>query len=178
MTIQQLLEAIAALPEAERRDLLACLRELYGSASAPPPRQMSLDLTEWDGPADYLIVFDGGSQGNPGAGYGSYAIFAGGPGQVARLTFAGQMTNNEAEYHTLLAALRDLLGQLGQEASQASLEVRGDSSLVIEQILGKWKAKDERMRALRDEARGLLNQFKQRRLKLQPRADTVRVLGH
>jgi len=179
MTLQQLLEAIAALPDGERRDLLARLRELYGDVPAQSPRQMALALNEWEGSADYLLVFDGGSQGNPGAGYGSYAIFTGGgPGQVTRVTFEGQMTNNEAEYHTLLSALRDLLAKLGQAASETSLEVRGDSSLVIEQILGRWKAKDERMRTLRDEARGFLNQFKQHRLKLQPRADTVRVLGH
>jgi len=177
MDVQQLLEAIAALPETERRDLLSRLRELYGTT--PPPKQISLALDEWDGPADYLIVFDGGSQGNPGAGYGSYAIFdSGHKGQVQRLSFKGQITNNEAEYHTLIAALRDLQHRLGQRAGQTSVEVRGDSSLVIEQVSGKWKAKDERMRELRDEVRGALNPFKRFRLVQQPREESVRVLGH
>jgi ribonuclease HI len=177
MTLQQILDAIAALPEPERRDLLARLRELYGAA--PAPRQMGLNLEAWSGPADYLIVFDGGSQGNPGPGYGSYALFEGvRPGEVTRLSFPGQLTNNEAEYQTLLAALDDLLGRLGPGAGRATVEVRGDSQLVIEQVSGKWKAKADRMRSLRDDVRARLNQFQRFRLTLQPRDDSVRVLGH
>lgn len=48
MTLQQILEAIAALTDSERRDLLARLRELYGTP--PPARQLGLTLTDWDGP--------------------------------------------------------------------------------------------------------------------------------
>ncbi len=179
MIPQQILEAIAALPDSERSDLLSRLRELYGIPAAPLARQLGLTLANWDGPANYLIVFDGGSQGNPGAGYGSYAIFEGThAGEVTRLSFPDPMTNNEAEYHTLRAALDDLLQRLGAQASEVSLEVRGDSQLIIEQVLGRWKAKDERMRALRDEVRRRLNQFKRHRLAQQPREDSVRVLGH
>ena len=175
--VQQILEAIAALPEAERSDLLSRLRELYGAAS--PGKQLTLGLAEWEGRADCRVVFDGGSQGNPGAGYGSYALFDhGNRGEVTRASFPGALTNNEAEYLILLEALRALLARLGAQAGATTVEVRGDSSLVIEQVRGKWKAKDERMRALRDEARGLLSQFKAVRLVQQPRADTLRVLGH
>lgn len=182
MTIQQLLEAIAALPDSERTDLLARLWALYGPETAPPPaRQMGLGLGagEWSEPADYLVVFDGGSLGNPGQGYGSYALFEGNrPGAAQRLTFPGSLTNNEAEYMTLLAALRALLDRLGDDAEGRTLEVRGDSALVIQQVLGAWKAKDDRMRALRDEVRALLRRFSRWRLVQQPRQDTVRVLGH
>jgi ribonuclease HI len=179
MSVQSLLEAIAQLSDAEREELFARLREIYGAP--PPPRQLGLDLGtgEWTGPADYLIVFDGGSHGNPGPGYGSFAIFEGSrPAGVHRLTFPGSLTNNEAEYHTLLGALRHLLELLGERAATATLEVRGDSALVLQQILGVWKAKDDRMRALRDEARTLLRRFQNRRLVQQPREDTVKVLGH
>src|SRR3712207_7739911 len=55
--------------------------------------------------------------------------------------------------------------------STATLEVRGDSALVLQQVLGAWKAKDDRMRALRDEARALLRRFKDRRL-VQDRKST------
>ncbi len=179
MTIQGLLEAIAALSEPERQDLLSRLREIYGVPA--PLQQMGLGLSqgEWTGPADFLIVFDGGSRGNPGAGYGSYAVFDGTqPAQVQRLEFPGLMTNNEAEYHTLIAALAALAERLGQQAAQTSVEVRGDSQLVIQQVLGHWKAKDERMRDLRDQARAGLRRFDRWRLVGQPREDTVRVLGH
>jgi ribonuclease HI len=181
LTIQTLLEAIAALTDAERQDLLARLRELYGVPAPAPARQMGLGLesAEWGEPADYLLVFDGGSRGNPGPGYGSYAVFeAGNPGQARRVSFAESMTNNEAEYNTLLAALRDLLDRLGERAAASTLEIRGDSALVIQQVLGAWKAKDDRMRSLRDETRALLRRFAHWRLVQQPREDTVRVLGH
>ena len=179
MSIQQILEEIAALPEAERADLLARLREVYGTPT--PARQMglALDTGEWSEPPDFLLVFDGGSQGNPGVGYVSYALFEGGhPGRPERLSFPGSLTNNEAEYLTLLGGLRDLLARLGNRAGTASLEVRGDSALVLQQVQGNWKAKDDRMRALRDEVRGLLRQFGRWRMVQQPREDSVRVLGH
>ena len=181
MSIQAILETIAQLPEHERADLLARLAEVYGPAPAAPARQMGLGLeaAAWSGPADYLVVFDGGSQGNPGPGYGSFAIFEGSRAAgVHRLTFSGSLTNNEAEYHTLISALRHLLDQLGERAAAATLEVRGDSALVLQQVQGGWKAKDDRMRALRDETRALLRRFKDRRLVQQPREDTVKVLGH
>lgn len=179
MNVQALLEAIAELSDAERADLLARLRELYGTAPAERQMGFGLSIDDWQGPADYLIVFDGGSQGNPGHGYGSFAIFEGSRAAgVHRLDFTGSLTNNEAEYQTLLSALRHLLDQLGERAATATLEVRGDSALVLQQVLGAWKAKDDRMRALRDETRALLRRFKARRLVQQPREDTVRVLGH
>ena len=180
-TLQQLLETIAALPEPERTELLARLRNIYGQPAPASARQMGLDLSasDWTGPADYLIVFDGGSLGNPGAGYGSFATFAGSdPGQVHRLEFPGSMTNNEAEYHTLLAALRHLAEQLGPRAAETGVEVRGDSQLIIQQVLGRWKAKDDRMRGLRDEVRAALRRFGRFRLVQQPREHSVRVLGH
>jgi ribonuclease HI len=179
MSVQSLLEQIAQLDETQRAELLARLAEIYGTPA--PVRQMGLDLAsgEWTGPADYLIIFDGGSQGNPGHGYGSFAIFEGSrPAGIHRLDFPGSLTNNEAEYLTLLGALRHLLEQLGERAATATLEVRGDSALVLQQVLGAWKAKEERMRNHRDEVRGLLRRFKNRRLVHQPREDTVKVLGH
>lgn len=181
LTLQQLLDAIAALSEAERQDLLARVRALYPAppteAPASPPPQPGRG--EWLGPVDFLIVFDGGSRGNPGPGYGSYAVFdALGSGEPVRLTFDGALTNNEAEYHTLLAALRDLSARLGPAAPHATVKVLGDSLLVINQVKGEWQAREPRLRALRDEAVGLLRGFRAHRLAYQPRADTVQVLGH
>lgn len=177
MTPQQILEAIAALAQADRAALLARLREIYGSA--PPLRQLALPQEEWTGPADYTLIFDGGSQGNPGPAYGSYALIEGGsPARVTRLSFDEPLTNNEAEYHTLLSALRGLRARLGARAAEAGLEVRGDSQLVIEQVAGRWKAKEARLRELRDDVRRELAGFGRHRLIRQARADSVKVLGH
>lgn len=179
MTPQQLLEAIAALTEAERRDLFARLREIYVEAPRVPIPKTTA-YSPWDGQVDYLVVFDGGSRGNPGDGYGSYAIFDDkGAGHTTRLSFeSSPLTNNEAEYHTLLAALSDLHRRLGRRASATTLKVLGDSQLVIRQVSGEWEAKDPRMQALRDEVLAELAKFKGYRLGHQPREETLRVLGH
>ena len=47
---------------------------------------------------DYTIVFDGGSKGNPGGGYGSYEIGSRtGASKQKRLEVGDAITNNEAE---------------------------------------------------------------------------------
>lgn len=182
MTIQKILEAIASLPDAERLDLFSRLREVYGANAAPAytsesrPRQTA---DTWSGPFDYLVVFDGGSRGNPGPAYGSYVIFdALGSGQIVRREFQRELTNNEAEYHTLLAALGALTAQLGRAAAQTSIKVISDSALVVSQVSGKWEAKEPRLRDLRDQVRAELKRFRQYRLAQQPREDIVQILGH
>jgi ribonuclease HI len=130
-----------------------------------------------------VLVFDGGSRGNPGWGYGSYAItrVADGAQRLERLQLGEGYTNNEAEYDSLLAALEDLLHrieQAGRRPEEFALEVRGDSALVINQLQGTWQAKDPRMEERRDRGRHLLDRFLAVALKSQPREDSVRVLGH
>ena len=123
-----------------------------------------------------VLVFDGGSKGNPGMGYGSYATTIDGKTTLTRLEFGDGVTNNEAEYDTLITALEALIEQ--HDTAGFNIEARGDSQLVIYQVLGTWKAKDARMRERRDRVRELLRAFKSYRLVLQPREDSVRVLGH
>jgi ribonuclease HI len=136
-----------------------------------------------EGPADYTIIFDGGSQGNPGPGYGSYALVRASDGErsVVRLDFGRQMTNNEAEYEALIGGLQGLIERAetaGRPPEDLTVEIRGDSALVIHQVEGTWKARDDRMRLLRNRVRELLARFKRHRLVLQGREESVRVLGH
>jgi ribonuclease HI len=149
------------------------------------PRQSVLvsDARPLEDQPDYLLVFDGGSIGNPGPGYGSYALIrtCDRDKRVVRLDFGREMTNNEAEYETLIAGLNDLIQRLTEAnrcPSEFSLEVRGDSSLVVNQVNGVWKAKDERMRVRRNQVRELLARFATSRLKLQPRQESLKMLGH
>jgi probable phosphoglycerate mutase len=130
----------------------------------------------------YVLIFDGGSIGNPGAAYGSYRLQRSGdsPQPVARLTF-GQGTNNDAEYKALIAGLRGLQSVLAladQRPADVALEVRGDSRLVLEQLRGTWKVKNPRMAELHREAQGLLDLFGEVRLVHQERRRSVRILGH
>lgn len=146
---------------------------------------MPLDFTAeaFEGQPDYTIVFDGGSKGNPGPSYGSYALerVQDGKQRIVRLDFGREMTNNEAEYESLIASLQGLIERIelaGRAPQDFTLEIRGDSALVLNQVEGTWKAKDDRMRLLRNRARALLARFKAHRLLHQDREESVRILGH
>jgi broad specificity phosphatase PhoE/ribonuclease HI len=100
-----------------------------------------------------IVEADGGSRGNPGPA--SYGALVRDPvtGQViaqAGVTI-GIATNNVAEYSGLIAGL-----ELAAEyAPNASIEVRMDSKLVIEQMAGRWKIKHPDMKPLAMKAQSL-----------------------
>ncbi len=107
----------------------------------------------------YVIEADGGSRGNPGpAGYGAVVKDAA-DGQVLVETAAsiGTQTNNVAEYRGLIAGLTSLLSLAGDGAK---VEVRMDSKLVVEQMAGRWKIKNEGLRPLALEAAALARRLK------------------
>ena len=132
---------------------------------------------------DYTIVFDGGSRGNPGQGYGSYTLRRDQDGRVRlrRLRFGDQVTSNQAEYQALIAALEDLIGTIekaGRSPADFSIEIRGDSRLVLNQLDGKWKTKSLNLMPLRDRAGELLAELGSYELTWQPREESVKILGH
>lgn len=132
---------------------------------------------------DYTIIFDGGSRGNPGPGYGSYALVRNRDGRVRkrRLRFSDEVTSNQAEYRALIASLEDLIGTIlkaGRSPTDFSVEIRGDSRLIIHQVEGSWKTKSLNLMPLRDRVEELLTQTGSFELTWQPRADTEKILGH
>lgn len=102
----------------------------------------------------FIVEADGGSRGNPGpAGYGA-VVRDGDTGQIIAeaAEFIGVATNNVAEYKGLIAGLR-----AAQELDpDASVDVRMDSKLVVEQMSGRWKIKHPDMRPLAAEAATVL----------------------
>jgi ribonuclease HI len=129
--------------------------------------------------ADYTVVFDGGSLGNPGQGYGSYEI-AGPDGTIAarQVQFGNDMTNNQAEFRAVIAALEDLLERVGGQADALSLAVRGDSQLVIRGLTGEWRVKHPGLQPLHQRATDLLRRFRSVDLAWHPRRESVRTFGH
>ncbi len=132
---------------------------------------------------DYTLIFDGGSLGNPGPGYGSYSLVRNvdGKRRVKRLQFGEDMTSNEAEYRTLIAGLEDLVSTIrkaGRAPQQFSLEVRGDSRLILYQVARRWKTKKPHLMPLRDKVEELLEGFGSITLIWQRRDKSERVLGH
>lgn len=151
------------------------------NTTPPDPHQM-LPLPGQAPEQPIGIVFDGGSRGNPGQGYGSYVLrWPGDQQQIVRLRFGNRVTNNEAEYDTLIAALDAVLKRLrdgGADPKTARLDVRGDSLLVINQVKGDWQCKDSRMAARRDQVRGILQQLGGWQLIHHDRSHSVEQLGH
>jgi ribonuclease HI/quercetin dioxygenase-like cupin family protein len=133
-------------------------------------------------PFTLQIVFDGGSRGNPGPGYGSFVILAEGrKPHLIQKEYGGGMTNNEAEYQTLLEALQFVLATLeagGRDPKSYSLDVRGDSELLVKQMKGEYRTKDARLREKGEAAHKLLRRFGQWSLTWHPREESVALLGH
>ncbi|MGW2827616.1 bifunctional RNase H/acid phosphatase [Streptomyces sp. NPDC001286] len=99
---------------------------------------------------EFIVEADGGSRGNPGpAGYGSVVLDAAtGETLVEAAEYIGVATNNVAEYRGLLAGLR----AAHELDPSASVHVRMDSKLVVEQMSGRWKIKHPDMKPLAMEA--------------------------
>ena len=98
---------------------------------------------------------DGGARGNPGpAGIGVVLTTPDGEviGELAQ--GIGHATNNVAEYKALIAGL-----ELALAHSVTDLEAFLDSDLVVSQMNGDWKIKNDALRRLAIEARRLLNRF-------------------
>jgi probable phosphoglycerate mutase len=105
------------------------------------------------GPEHVIVEADGGSRGNPGpAAYGAL-VRDPETGQVIAQAGAtiGVATNNVAEYSGLISGL-----ELAREyAPNASIEVRMDSKLVLEQMAGRWKIKHPDLKPLAMKAQSL-----------------------
>jgi ribonuclease HI len=102
-----------------------------------------------------IVNVDGGSRGNPGpAAIAAVATDPSGEVLAERSETIGEATNNVAEYRALLLGI-DLAKQLGAD----EVEFVGDSMLIVEQVRGKWRVKQEHLRPLhtkvKDALRGL-----------------------
>jgi len=94
---------------------------------------------------------DGGARGNPGpAAYGYVLETEDGTVLAAHGEAIGVATNNVAEYRGLVEGLRK-----AAELQVDELEVVSDSELLVHQMRGDWKVKNEALRELWSEANDL-----------------------
>ena len=81
--------------------------------------------------------FDGASRSNPGkAGAGSLLMDSSGKVVWTKAEYLGIKTNNEAEYSALINLLTE-----ARARGITTLDVYGDSQLVISQVTRAWKIK-------------------------------------
>ena len=113
-----------------------------------------------------IVEADGGSRGNPGpAGYGTVVWSADHVTVLAESKQAiGRATNNVAEYRGLIAAL-----QWAVDHHLTQITVKGDSLLIVEQMRGNYKVKNEGLKPLHLQARMLVMQIGDVRFQHVPR---------
>jgi len=98
---------------------------------------------------------DGGSRGNPGpAAYGYVLEAEDGTVLDARGETIGVATNNVAEYRALIAGLEKAL-----DLAVSEVEVVSDSELLVKQMRGEYRVKNDALRDLSLEAARLAQQI-------------------
>ena len=116
---------------------------------------------------DYQLVFDGGSRGNPGPGYGSYQFsrVADGKQKTKRLEFGDHVTNNVGRVprpHRRAGGRSGMIIRAaGKPVGEFSVDIRGDSKLVVEQVNGRWKVRDAGLQPSHAQGRGAVPLLRQ-----------------
>jgi ribonuclease HI len=118
-------------------------------------------------PGVWRLNFDGGSRGNPGpAAYGFVLVDPDG-NEAARVgQVLGSTTNNVAEYTGLLRGLEHAL-----ELGVREIEIRGDSELIVKQVLGQYRVKNAQLKPIYDDVMRLLGTFASHSIRHVYRAD-------
>jgi ribonuclease HI len=106
-----------------------------------------LEITPW------VLFFDGSSCGK-GGGVGILLISPRGEMFEFAIPIQPTVTNNQAENEALLRGLQYL-----KEAGAVSVEVYGDSELVIKQLHGQYGCKSDSLRNYYEECREILKSF-------------------
>jgi len=98
-----------------------------------------------------ILRTDGASRGNPGhAAAGVVIERTDGTVRATGKLYLGMMTNNQAEYRALILGLQSVA-----RYTPAAVRVYLDSELVVRQMTGQYRVRDEALRPLYDEARRL-----------------------
>jgi len=119
-----------------------------------------------DGACCYAYT-DGAARGNPGPAACAFIIVdAWGILLADEARVLGRKTNNEAEYHAVIDALKK-----ASSLSCRQIVVHSDSELVIRQIKGEYEVRKPHLRELCVEVKGLERLFESVQLVNLPRED-------
>lgn len=98
---------------------------------------------------NFLIHTDGGSRGNPGPAAFGVVIEGDEVGKKEYGECIGKATNNIAEYSAVVFALKKLKSLIGSDkAKDSAVQVHADSELLVKQLNGEYKIKEENIRNL------------------------------
>jgi len=174
---------IASLSKEEVRKVFEALRTVLseGAARRPAreaalreqPARHSADARKSHRTVDAagrlsLTVFtDGASRGNPGRSACAAIVFAADGQELLRRTkILGVTTNNVAEYEGVIMGLG-----LAHDLGAAEVHLKLDSELVVRQLNGQYRVKNEALKLLYEEAAGVLSTFRKSTVSHVPRKD-------
>ncbi len=103
---------------------------------------------------NYILKCDGGALNNPGRGASASVIFENGLIIDKKATYFSHITNNAAEYNSLILGLKRCI-KLGIK----DIKIKMDSQLVVKQVLGEYKVRNEALKELHFKVLELLVQF-------------------
>lgn len=101
-----------------------------------------------------VIHTDGGSRGNPGPAGIGFTIEVDGTVVCRGGAYIGETTNNVAEYSALVWALEN-----ARSMGISAVDVRADSELLVKQIKGIYRVKNEGLKPLFADTMSLLKSF-------------------
>lgn len=117
----------------------------------------------------WTVHTDGAARGNPGPAAYAYVIARPGQPPLEHSEVLGTATNNVAEYTALVKVLEAAAG-LGAKR----LAVHSDSELMVKQINGEYRVKNEDLKTLYERAIELLKRFERVTVKHVRRAQNAR----
>ncbi|MFH1653475.1 MAG: ribonuclease HI family protein [Pseudomonadota bacterium] len=104
---------------------------------------------------EIIIHTDGAARGNPGpAGAGATLKSSDGVVLATVSEYLNEMTNNQAEYHALILALNEAI-----IAGAEAVKIYMDSELIVKQIKGEYRVKNEGLKPLYDKVVQSLKKF-------------------
>lgn len=101
-----------------------------------------------------VLRSDGGARGNPGPGGAGFVIEVDGSVVCRGGRFLGDVTNNVAEYSALIWGLVN-----ARKLGVTDLQVFADSELLVKQLNGVYRVKNEGLKPLFLKAQSLLRTF-------------------
>lgn len=103
-----------------------------------------------------IIYSDGGARGNPGPAGIGVVIYSPEKEIIAEISeYLGETTNNQAEYRAVIAGM-----EKAKELGALELEFYLDSELVVRQLNGQYKVKNEGLAPLFVKIYNLRQSFK------------------
>ncbi len=108
---------------------------------------------------EIIIHTDGGARGNPGPSACSFVAETNGEVLEKKSKYLGVSTNNVAEYQGVILALIWLSEKINEFGDEIAITFFLDSELIVRQILGTYKVKDEKLKGLYYEVNGLINRI-------------------